>query len=131
VDAATPEPSLQTLLAGLEERLRRHIDSGLAETRSGLAEMRQHIDSGLAETRQYIDAGLAAERRHGDGRAAETRRFIAVLAESLMSKIELVGEGVRTNGEQLERFRADVQDRFTGVDRRVLRLQASRPRRRR
>jgi hypothetical protein len=131
VDASIPEPSLPALLAQVEARLHQHIAETRAYVDGGLAATREQIVAASAETRAYIDGGLAGERRHGDEREAETRRYIGVLAESLMTKIELVAEGVRANGEQLERFRTGAQEEFARVDRRLLRLAARRPRRRR
>lgn len=151
MEAPPPDPGLDGLrrdvlaaLLALEERLRHHVDARVGE--SG-AETREYIDGRLtesaAETRQYIDGRLtesaaetreyAAEtRQYIDGRltesAAETRRHLGVMAESLMEKMELLAEGVRANGERLDRFQGEVRDQFARVDRRLLRLQARLPR---
>ena len=135
VDARVGESGAET---------RQYIDGRLTES---AAETREYIDGRLresaAETRQYIDGRLtesatetreyAAEtRQYIDGRltesAAETRRHLGVMAESLMEKMELLAEGVRANGERLDRFQGEVRDQFARVDRRLLRLQARLPR---
>ena len=58
---------------------------------------------------------LRAEMRAGD---SETRRHFDVVAEDLKSRIQLVAEGVVLVDEKLERFRAEVHERFEAVDRR-------------
>ena len=58
---------------------------------------------------------LRAEMRAGD---SETRRHFDVVAEDLKSRIQLVAEGVVLVDEKLERFRAEVHERFETVDRR-------------
>jgi chromosome segregation ATPase len=54
----------------------------------------------------------------------QTRRHFDVVAEGLMSKIELVAEGVVAGSERLERFRGEVRGELDRVDARVLRLEA-------
>ena len=56
--------------------------------------------------------------------AAETRRHFDVVADRLMDKIQLVGEGVNGIDQKLDRFRGEVGDGFGRVDRRLLRLEA-------
>ena len=56
--------------------------------------------------------------------AAETRRHFDVVADRLMDKIRLVGEGVIGVDQKLDRFRGEVADEFGKVDRRLLRLEA-------
>jgi hypothetical protein len=56
--------------------------------------------------------------------AAETRRHFDVVADRLMDKIQLVGEGVIGVDQKLDRFRGEVADEFRKVDRRLLRLEA-------
>ena len=56
--------------------------------------------------------------------AAETRCHFDVVADRLMDKIQLVGEGVIGLDQKLDRFRDEVADRFVRVDRRLLRLEA-------
>ena len=41
-----------------------------------------------------------------------------------MDKIQLVGEGVITVDQKLDRFRSEVGEEFQRVDRRLLRLEA-------
>ena len=54
--------------------------------------------------------------------AAETRRHFDVVADRLMDKIELVGEGVIGVDQKLDRVRGEVAEEFRRVDRRLLRL---------
>lgn len=56
--------------------------------------------------------------------AAETRRHFDVVADRLMDKIQLVGEGVLGVDQKLDRFRGEVAEEFRKVDRRLLRLEA-------
>jgi hypothetical protein len=126
---------------------RRYVDervgAGMTELRDAIrtstAETRDYVRESAVETRRYIDGRLtesAVETRwYIDGRlaesTAETRRHSGVVAESLMTKIELVAEGVRANGERVDRFQGEVHGQFAQVDRRLLRLRARQPRRRR
>jgi len=73
------------------------------------------------------------DRRFGDAdrQFEELRRHFDVVAESLMSKIELVGEGVRTVDQKLDRLAGETRGEFERIDRRFLHLTASlSPRRR-
>ena len=72
------------------------------------------VDCRFAEMDRRLDE-LRAEMRVGD---AETRRHFDVVAEDLKSRIQLVAEGVLLVDEKLERFRAEVHERFEAVDRR-------------
>ena len=56
--------------------------------------------------------------------AAETRRRFGVVADRLMDRIQLVGEGVLGVDQKLDRFRGEVAEEFRKVDRRLLRLEA-------
>jgi hypothetical protein len=124
VDAPAPASAIDALrrdvlggLVALEERVRHHIAEELAQTR-------RQINESTAETRHYID------ERVGES-TSETRRYFGVVAESLMTKMELLAEGVRANGERLDPFQGEVHDQFVRVDRRLLRLEARLTRQRR
>lgn len=54
--------------------------------------------------------------------ASETRRHFDVVAEHFMSKLQLVAEGVTMVDEKVDRLRADMEQRFDQVERRLLRL---------
>jgi hypothetical protein len=54
--------------------------------------------------------------------ASETRRHFDVVAERFMSKLQLVAEGVTMVDEKVDRLRADMEQRFDRVERRLLRL---------
>ena len=78
-----------------------------------MPEIRTEIASSAAELRGEIAAS-----------AAETRRHFDVVADQLLDKIQLVGEGVITVDQKLDRFRSEVGEEFRRVDRRLLRLEA-------
>lgn len=82
-------------------------------------ELVAYLDRRFAEMDRRFEQ-LRAEMRTGD---AETRRHFDVGAEDLKSRIQLVAEGVLSVDEKLERFRAEVHERFEAVDRRFLRLE--------
>ncbi|MBI4593042.1 MAG: hypothetical protein HY728_02410 [Candidatus Rokubacteria bacterium] len=75
------------------------------------------------------------DKRFGefDDRFTELRRHFDTVAESLMSKVELVGEGVRTVDQKVDRLGVEMRDECRRVDRRLLHLTAriTVPRRRR
>ncbi|MBI4590618.1 MAG: hypothetical protein HY725_17450 [Candidatus Rokubacteria bacterium] len=56
--------------------------------------------------------------------AAETRRHFEVIAESLRSEIQVVAEGLNALDEKVERFRDEVRQEFSKVDRQFLHLDA-------
>jgi len=65
------------------------------------------------ELRQDIQAG-----------AAETRRHFEVIAESLRAEIQAVAGGLNAMDEKVDRFRDEVHQEFSKVDRRLLHLNA-------
>jgi hypothetical protein len=74
-----------------------------------------------SELTSEITAALAAEIRAS---AAETHRHFDVVADRLMDKIQLVGEGVIGVDQKLDRFRGEAADECRRVDQRLLRLEA-------
>ena len=56
--------------------------------------------------------------------AAETRRHFEVIAEGLRAEIQVVAEGFSTLDEKVDRFRDEVHQEFSKVDRRFLHLDA-------
>jgi hypothetical protein len=105
------------------------------ESRAGLATLRDELRADLAASAAVLRSDLAAtaDRLRAEI-AAETTRHIDVVIEALVSKMELVVEGVRTVDQRLDRFSDEVRGDFQKVDRRLLRLHArigSRRRRRR
>jgi len=62
--------------------------------------------------------------RHTEALVSENRRFFQVIAEDLVARIQLVAEGVTAVDQKLDRFRAEVRQEFSVVDRRLLRLEA-------
>ena len=69
---------------------------------------------------EYLD------RRFGeiDHRFDELRRHFDVVAEQLMDKIQLVGEGVIGVDRKVDRLAVETRVEFQNVDRRFLHLQA-------
>ena len=98
----------------IKSELRAEIAAGVVGATSAL---RVEIAASVAGATSALRAEIAA-------RAAETRRHFDVVADRLMDKIQLVGEGVITVDEKLDRFRGEVADEFRRVDRRLLRLEA-------
>lgn len=130
-------------LRQLRDELRQEIRAGDAETRRHLGEridavagdLRTEIRAVEARTGGRIDAVAAdlgqemqaAEDRtrgHAEALARDTRRHFDVIAESLVSKIELVAEGLSGLDQKVESLREDMQDGFAQVDRRFVHLEA-------
>jgi hypothetical protein len=63
--------------------------------------------------------------------AAETRRHFDVVAESLVSQIRLVAEGVLTVDRKVDRIAEEVRGELTRVTRRITALSARVPPKRR
>ena len=136
VDAGLAEARAETQrqIVTSTAETRQHVDESIAETQrqivTSTAETRRYIDENIAETQRQITTSTAETRRYIDESTAETRRHFGVVAEGLMTKLELVVEGVRGTNERLDRFQSEVRAQFARVDRRFLRLEARRPRRR-
>ena len=104
--------------------LRAEIAAGASGVKS---ELRAEILTSAAETQRHVEAkilGSTAEtRQHFEatilGSAAETRRHFDVGADSLMDKIQRVGEGVIGVDQKLDRFRGEVAEEFHRVDGRL------------
>ena len=104
----------QELVAYLDQR----FSQLKSELRSEIAlELRADIAASAAGVKSELRADIAAS-------AAETRRHFDVVADRLMDKIQLVGEGVIGVDQKLDRFRGEVAEEFQRVDRRLLRLEA-------
>lgn len=96
------------------------------------AELLAYLDARFAELRAEIAAGADGVTRElraeiaasATGVERELTRHFDVVVEDLISRIELVGEGVRMVGERLDRFQDEVREEFRSVDRRFLHLQA-------
>ena len=111
----------QELVAYLDRRFSELKSELKSELRSELTlDLRGEIASSTAGLKSEITLALRAEIAAG----AETRRHFDVIADRLMDKIELVGEGVIGVDQKLDRFRGDVAEEFRRVDRRLLRLEA-------
>ena len=89
-------------------------------------ELTASLTSSLTEslTTAITSAVVGQLRAEIAASAAETRRHFDVVADRLMDKIQLVGEGVLGVDQKLDRFRGEVTEEFRNVDRRLLRLEA-------
>jgi hypothetical protein len=121
----------------VDQELVSYLDRHFAELKSELkseitGELRAEILASAAETQRHFEAKIltSAEetRQHFDARilgsTAETRRHFDVVADSLMDKIQLAGEGVIGVDQKLDRFRGEVAEEFRRVDGRLLSLEA-------
>jgi len=116
----------QELVAYFDRRfadLKSELTSELkSELKSELmSELVPGIRAEIASSASALASELRAEIATS---AAETRRHFDVVADRLMDKIQLVGEGVIGVDQKLDRFRGEVADEFHRVDRRLLRLEA-------
>ena len=75
------------------------------------------LDAGFDRLRQELRQDIHAS-------AAETRRHFEVAAKGLRSEIQVVAEGLNALDRKVERFRDEVHQEFSKVDRRFLRLDA-------
>ncbi len=95
-----------------------HLDRRFSELKSEITgELRAEIAASAAALKSDLHAEITAS-------AAETRGHFDVVADRLMDKIQLVGEGVITVDQKLDRFRGEVAGEFQRVDRPLLRLEA-------
>ena len=130
----TPD-DLEPHLLRLRQELRADIQASIAEDRrateaqiaASREEARRYTDAQIAasreEARRYTEQMVAAMRQETDEQTAENRRLYQVLGESLISRIQLVAEGVATVDGKLDEFREEVRGNFARVDRRLLRLE--------
>jgi hypothetical protein len=98
----------------VDQELIEYLDRRFNELRT---ELRNEIGASAAETRGSLREEIAAS-------AAETRRHFDVVAERLMDKIQLVGEGVIGVDQKVDRLAVEMRTEFQKVDRRLLHLQA-------
>jgi hypothetical protein len=90
----------------------------IAASAAGLtSELRSEIAASAGGVTSELRAEISAS-------AAETRRHFDVVADRLMDKIQLVGEGVIGVDQKLDRFRGEVAEEFRRVAGRLLRLEA-------
>jgi hypothetical protein len=114
----------------VDQELVAYFDRRFSELTSELkSELTSEITLALRGDLAASAAGLKSEitlalRAEIAASAAETRRHFDVVADRLMDKIQLVGEGVIGVDQKLDRFRGEVAEEFRRVDRRLLRLEA-------
>ena len=106
-----------------------YFDRRFAELKSEITgELRAEITTSATGVKSELRAEIAAIqsdlRSEIAASVAETRRHFDVVADRLMVKVQLVGEGVIGVDQKLDRFRGEVADEFRRVDRRLLRLEA-------
>jgi hypothetical protein len=88
-------------------------------------ELIAYLDQRFSQLKSELRSEIALELRADIAASAvETRRHFDVVADRLMDKIQLVGEGVLGVDQKLDRFRGEVAEEFQRVDRRLLRLEA-------
>ena len=113
------------LIEFLDGRFNQFKDELRAELRT---EIRTEIAASAEETRRYVDTVVAASaeatRRHVDATTTETHRHFHVVTESLMGKIQLVGEGVLGVDQKVDRLAAEMRGEFQKADRHFLHLHA-------
>ena len=109
----------------MDAELIAHLDQGFAGLRGEIAALRQDVRADLAATADQLRAEIVASaERLRTEISANTTRHIDVVIEALVSKMELIVEGVRTVDRRLDRFGDEVRDELQKVDRRPLRLHA-------
>lgn len=106
----------------MDQELVAYLDQRFSQLKSELGseitlDLRADIAASAAGVKSELRADIAAS-------AAETRRHFDVVADRLMDKIQLVGEGVIGVDQKLDRFRGEVAEEFQRVDRRLRRLEA-------
>ena len=105
----------------MDQELVAYFDRRFAELKTELkSELKSELTTEL--TSSIASAVTSQLRAEIAGSAAETRRHFDVVADRLMDKIQLVGEGVIGVDQKLDRFRGEVAEEFRRVDRRLLRL---------
>ena len=82
------------------------------------------IDQRFGELRDDLRTEIIAS-------GAETRRYFNVVAESMLSKIQLVAEGVLTVDRKIDRVAAELGGGIARLNRRMLALSARLPPKRR
>ena len=120
------------LVAYLDQRfaeIRREITASAVDLRAEIAASAASVTDTLraeiaASAASVTGQSVAREDRLRSDISAETARHIGTMVEELVSKIELVAEGVRTVDRRLDRFSDEVREEFQKVDRRLLRLHA-------
>jgi len=110
-----------------------YFDRRFAELKSEITgELRAEITASAMGVKSELRAEIAAStmaikselRSEIVASATETRRHFDVVADQLMDRVQLVGEGVIGVDQKLDRFRGEVAEEFRRVDRRLLRLEA-------
>jgi putative hemolysin len=113
--------SFSALRSEITTELRAELTANAAQLQTELAanatELRAENVASAAQLQTLLRAEIAAS-------AAETRRHFDVVADHLMDKIQLVGEGVIGVDQKLDRFRGEVTEELRRVDQRLLRLEA-------
>ena len=111
----------------MDQELVGYFDRRFAELKTELkSELKSELTTELTAslTTAITSAVVVQLRAEIAASAAETRRHFDVVADRLMDRIQLVGEGVIGVDQKLDRFRGEVADEFRKVDRRLLRLEA-------
>ena len=81
----------------------------------------EHLDRRFREFREGFREDLRTELAAS---AAETRRHMDVVTERLMSKLQLVAEGIIGVDQKLDRLATEMRGEFKKVDQHFLHLEA-------
>ena len=106
----------------MDQALAEYLDRRFRELR---AELRQDLREELGQDlRQEFRQEFRQLRTELAASTAETRRHFDVVAEQLMGKVQLVGEGVIGLDQKVDRLSMEMRGEFQKVDRRFLHLEA-------
>ena len=102
----------------MDQALVEYLDRRFRELREDLRQdLSQDLSQEFHQEFRQLRAELAAS-------AAETRRHFGVVAEQLMGKLQLVGEGVVGLDQKVDQLATEMRGEFQKVDRRFLHLEA-------
>jgi len=140
VEQILPTLATKTDLADLQAATKADLADLRAATKTDLADLRAATKADLADLRAATQADLAAaiaplatkaEVTADIQRAAdETRRHFDVVAEGLRADIRMVAEGVVSLHARVDAHHAQTTGVLAEHDRRLTRLETSRPKRR-
>ena len=92
-----------------------HVDAGAGPWSADLDRVRGDLERRIELTAADLREEIARS-------AAETRRHVDVVAEHFTSRLQVVAEGVIMVDQKVDRLRAEMEQRFDQVERRLARL---------
>ncbi len=131
---------LKVYLDGMRQGLMTHAEQLNQETRQDLtqqiAESRQHAERLNRETREHAEQLNQESRQHAEQLNQGTRilakqlnQETRILMEALHDDVRGVADGVLQLNARLDRLEQSMTEQFQQHDKRLMRLEASRPRR--